>query len=96
MATEAEYDEIIAPMLADVARRCEVLGMSMVARVEWAPDEAGLTKTQREEASASQRMASIAAFSRGNVDAFCLEMVRRFDVSNSIFLRKFAEPDNAR
>lgn len=44
MATEQEYDEIIAPMLADVAKRCKELGMSITARVAYSHGEAGITR----------------------------------------------------
>lgn len=95
MGTERDYDEIIAPMLAEVAKKCGELGMSIVARVEWEPNEAGITLKREEKVGVGQSMAEIAALSRGNVDSFCLEMVRRFDVSASIFLRSYAKKEVA-
>lgn len=44
MATEKQYDEIIAPMLAEVAAKCKELGMSLIARVEWEPGKAALPR----------------------------------------------------
>src|SRR5690554_1481194 len=44
MGTEQEYDEIIAPMLLEVARKVSELGMSLIARVEWEPGESGITQ----------------------------------------------------
>lgn len=88
MATEADYDAIIAPMLADVAKRCEELGMSLIARVEWTPGEAGLTIIRdTANSGVAQRLTEIAAFSRGNIDALCIDAARQFDVSQSIVLR---------
>ncbi len=69
MATEAEYDEIIAPMLLAVASRCKELGMSLVARVEWSPEESGITQTGVEDAGIGEseafKLADLRIFSSG-------------------------------
>lgn len=87
MATEQEYDDIIAPMLLEVAKKCDELGMSLVARVEWGPGEAGITQIGKME-SVAQVFTQLAAHSRGNVDAALLGLIKRFDVSASVFLYK--------
>lgn len=78
MATEKEYDDIIAPMLADVAKRCMELGMHMVARVEWEPNEAGVTGTSMGDPwSAGMLVADHAARCGGNFDRLAMILVRR-------------------
>jgi hypothetical protein len=85
-STEKEYDEIIAPMLADVANRCKGLGMNMVARVEWQPDQVGITQIGIDEgAGFGQKMAQLACHSRGNLDLFLIECGKRFDLSQTLY-----------
>jgi hypothetical protein len=86
LGTEKQYDEIIAPMLRDVAMKCDEMGMALVARVEWKPDESGITQIGNLEASPAQRITHLAAHANGNIDALCLAILRQFDVSQSIFL----------
>lgn len=91
MATEQEYDEIIAPMLADVAKRCEELGMSLVARVEWGPGDSGITQMNVDQAGIAQKLTQLAAHSHGNIDTLCIEAVKRFDCSQSMVLSRFQQ-----
>ena len=88
MSTEQEYDDIIAPMLADVAKKCAELGMSLIARVEWEPGESGITQIGT-MTSAGQSLTQIAAHSHGNVDSMCLHLIKTRDVSASIFLHSY-------
>jgi hypothetical protein len=86
MGTEKEYDEIIAPMLAGVAIRCNDLGMNMVARVEWQPGEIGITQIGiNEGAGFGQKMAQLACHSKGNLDLFLIECGKRFDLSQTLY-----------
>ena len=90
MATEQEYDEILAPMLAEVAQKSADLGMSFVARVEWEPGEAGITQIGPQDISIGQRMAWFAVHSQGNIDKMILSMQRAgIDFSQSIYLHQF-------
>lgn len=90
MATEHEYDDIIAPMLADVAEKAKALGMALIARVEWEPGEAGITQVVPAEVSIGQRMTWFAAHSHGNIDKMILSMQRAgIDFSQSIYLHSF-------
>ena len=85
MATEQEYDEIIAPMLADVAKRCDELGMSLIARVEWEPDEAGITQIGiGDDAGIGQKLAQLAVHCRGNFDSLYISAAHRFDMSQTM------------
>ena len=87
MATEKEYDEIIEPMLLDVANKCKELGMSIIARVEWEPGESGITQVEP-KFSAGQKLVFYAAHSQGNVDKMCLSLQKNEDCRQSIFLNK--------
>jgi hypothetical protein len=89
MTTEKQYDEVIAPMLQAVANRCAELGMDLIARVEWEPGESGITQINiGPKSGVGQKMTQLAAHAHGNVDLFCIEMIKRFDVSQSIFLAR--------
>lgn len=98
MATEQEYDELIAPLLKEVGEKCKALGMAFVAKVEWKPGETGLTQLSfNAENSIDFNMTYLAANSYGNIDQFLFEMVIRFDCSNSLFLNSYQkqEKENA-
>lgn len=87
--SEREYDEIIAPMLLAVAKRCEELGMSLIARVEWEPGESGITQIGP-MTSSGQWLTLYAAHSHGNIDKLCLTAIHEKDVSASLFLHSYA------
>lgn len=89
MATEQEYDDIIAPMLAAVAEKAKELGMNMIARVEWEPGESGITQTGDMAKSFGQIMTRTAALSHGNIDKMLLHLTKNYDVSQSIFLHTY-------
>lgn len=86
MATEQQYDELIAPKLAEVGMLCANLGMSIVARVEWAPDQSGITQIVPDTAGVGQKLTQLAAHSRGNIDSLLIAAMRKFDYSQSVFL----------
>lgn len=88
MATEKQYDDEIAPLLMEAGKRCKALGISLVARVEWAPDEYGITQFQTEDASIGQRLALLAAHAKGNFDGLCIAAVKSFGPGNSIYLNR--------
>ena len=88
--TEAEYDEHIAPALADIAKKITDLGGSIVARVEWSKDESGITHMGvSDESGVAQQLTQLAALSRGNIDMICIEAMKRFDCSQSAVLAVF-------
>lgn len=94
MATEQEYHDIIAPLLAHVAEKAAELGMTLVARVEWKPGEAGITQIGPQDISIGQRMAWFAVHSQGNIDKMLLSMQRAgIDFSQSLYLHTFAGGD---
>lgn len=89
MATEQQYDEIVAPLLAEVAKKAGELGMSLIARCEWEPGEAGITRMGDPKSSVAQALAWYAAHARGNVDLVGIMMLKEFDCSASMFLAKY-------
>lgn len=91
MATEQEYDDIIAPMLLEVAKKADALGMSLIARVEWEPGESGITQIGSMD-SIGQRVTRLAAHCHGNIDAMLLGLLRSgVDCSASIFLHRYTK-----
>lgn len=89
MSTERQYDEIIAPLLAHVAQECQRLGMALVARVEWEPGESGITQIGDNGWSGGQKLAHLAAHSRGNIDSLCMRLLKEPGADGSIFLSRF-------
>jgi hypothetical protein len=67
--------------------------MSLIARVEWGPGEAGITRIGDPKSSCAQFMTWQAAHSKGNVDAMLLGVVREYDVSASLFLHRHNQVD---
>lgn len=90
-ATEQQYDEIIAPMLLEVAKKCHELGMVIVARVEWEPGECGITQIGNQEWSGQQMLAHLACHARGNIDLLCMTLTKKPGADNSVFLRQFVK-----
>lgn len=93
MATEQEYDEIIAPMLLAVAEKAKELGMTLVARAEWEPGAGGTTTAGDLTKSMPMIMTRAASFASGNIDAMLIHMVKHYDVSASMFLHSYAKDD---
>jgi hypothetical protein len=91
MATEQEYDDIIAPILLEAAKKAEALGMSLIARVEWEPGESGITQVGPMD-SIGQRITRFAAHCHGNIDAMLLGILRSgVDCSASMFLHRYTK-----
>ena len=85
---EAFYDHEIAPVLMELARKCEDNGVSFVATVEWQPGETGETATIQESAGIKLRMAHWAVAAHGNADALIGALVKhgKEHGHNSIYL----------
>ena len=66
--SEQFYDDEIAPVLMELAQKCEARGMSFIALCEFAQFEHGHTMTVREGASATTRIVRYAMETHGNVD----------------------------
>lgn len=78
MKTENEkfYDEQIAPVLLELARKCKERGMAFLASVEYDPLTMGRGRTdympvdEADKLSAAQRIVHWAARCDGNIDKF--------------------------
>lgn len=74
MSNEEIYDSEIAPKLLELCKRCQELGMSFVACVEYDAASAGIGRTEFQmpdkggQLSAAQRLVHWAARSQGNID----------------------------
>ena len=87
MATAKLYDKTIGPMLLEVAKKANELGMTLVARVEWKPDVGEITWAGP-ITSASQHLTFYAAHSGGNIDLMLIRLLNSgADCSESAFLR---------
>ncbi len=73
---EAFYDTEIAPILIDLAKRCQDAGLSFVATAEWEPGEGGTTMALQAARSLSIETAMVAARSRNNVDTIIMHLMR--------------------
>ena len=93
--SEAKYDAEVAPILLEAAKRCEALGLQMVAVVEYAPDERGETRVLKDP-SLPMLMLSMVAHHGNNVDGLLINLIRHcnekgIDMRSSMFLNKYAK-----
>lgn len=70
------YDREVAPVLRELAKKCQDAKISLVAMVEWEPGETGRTATIRGDAGFGLRMAHAAMQARGNVDSLIFAIQR--------------------
>lgn len=74
MTNEEIYDTEIAPALLKLCKRCQEVGMSFVACVEYDPTNHGYGRTEfqmpdeADKLSAAQRLVHWAARAEGNID----------------------------
>ena len=73
---EQFYDRDVAPVLLDLAKKCEANGLSIAAMVEWAPNETGRTAALAAGSGVGIRMAEVAMRSRGNVDDLIFALMK--------------------
>lgn len=72
---EKIYDQELAPLLMQVGKRCQELGISFIACVEYDAKNQGIGRTEfmmpdeKGKLSASQRLTHWAARAKGNIDA---------------------------
>lgn len=91
---EAWYDAEIAPVLADLAKRCHERGMAFVSVVEYHPGDRARTVYMTEDAGLAMQMVNLAAATVPNVDCYVMHLRRLCqqrgqDMSGSIVLSKF-------
>ena len=83
------YDREVAPVLLDLAKKCQDNGLSIAAMVEWDPGETGNTAAIAAKAGFGIRMAEAAMQARGNVDSliFAIQKYTKEHGHNSICLK---------
>ena len=89
---EQIYDEEIAPALMQIAEKIKALGMSMVAVVEYAPNERGDTTVMGGVSGLEMHMVYMCAKTVPNVDSYILNLKRfcyqrNIDTSTSMVLK---------
>lgn len=91
---EEFYDDEIAPVLGDLAKRCQENGLSFLAVVEWAPGETGRTFSQSPPAGLGIMSANIAAQANGNADSLIMALMKygREHGHNSMCLHQLGVP----
>lgn len=85
---EAYFDKEIGPALLELARKCEVAGLSFLNRVEWAPNEGATTSSIQPHPGIGMKITYSAALANGNADALIMAMLKYAKESghNSIYL----------
>lgn len=76
--TEGEvwYDSEIAPVLADLAKRCSEKGMAFVSVVEYRPGSHAGTYLLGENAGLSLQMIGLCARTAPNIDSYVMQLAR--------------------
>lgn len=95
MTNEEIYDQEIAPKLLKLCQRCQGLGMSFIACVEYDASNQGIGRTEFEmpdegtKLSAAQRLTHWAARSEGNIDRLLIAVMRHAEKNghSSAYLR---------
>lgn len=89
---EQIYDEQVAPLLMQAAKICKEAEIPIVAQVEYAEGDFGLTSCLGENPSVSMLILHWAALSKGNLDLLVIKASRWNNgrPHNSIVLRQAA------
>lgn len=94
---EAWYDEEVAPKLAELANQCGERKISFLSIVEYNPGDRARTQRLEPNAGLEMIMCALCAISVPNIDRYLLNLIRycnekNIDLSESIFLNKYASP----
>lgn len=73
---EKFYDSEIAPILLQLAGKCQDNGLSIAAIVEWDPGETGRTAALAEGSGFGIRMAEMAMRAGNNVDSMIMGLMK--------------------
>ncbi len=76
---EAFYDAEVAPVLLELAKKCQDNGLPFVAAVEWSPEDRGITATVPDGSSITMVMTGMAARCKDNFDALVMGVLRHCD-----------------
>ncbi len=74
--SEQVYDDEIAPLLMQAAKKAEAVGLPLVCYVQLGPDNHGRTVTLPADAPFAVRMVELAARCNGNADSFLLALIK--------------------
>lgn len=89
---ERFYDEVLAPKLEEVSNLCHEHGASMICTVEYEPGGMGTTmRGIGPESGIVMKLLQLLTFSKGNIDGFFMQCMKRFDMSQTMigsFIRK--------
>lgn len=95
MNKEQFYDEQIAPALLALAEKCKEAGLSMVATVQYGPeqDQRGSTFVMQPDANLPMVMAKHCIMTAPNVDGYMIGLTRYcrekgIDTSASIYMNR--------
>ncbi len=94
MNKEQFYDEQIAPVLADLGKKCLDNGLSFFASVQYGPgiENSGTTRVIQADASLRTVMINLLDNTAPNVDAYMIGLMRYcaengIDTSASVFMK---------
>lgn len=73
---EKFYDDEIAPMLLEISKRCEAMGVSFIGVVEYKHGSRGRTATISSDAGLEMRMLDFCARTGSNIDAYIISLIR--------------------
>lgn len=92
--SEQVYDEQIAPKLLEVRKLCEQHGLPLVAQVEYAPGDFGMTKFLPEQSNLAMLLMNSAAMCKNNVDSLFIAIERhaREHGHSSVYLHRLGIP----
>ena len=94
---ERWYDDEIAPLLLEIARKCDAKGVPFLAAVEYAPGDRGKTFVNPTE-SLAMTMLSHCCKMGTNIDGYLIGIQRychenNVDTSQSIYLNRFGKTE---
>lgn len=91
---EAIHDAEIMPALDAISKRCQELGMSMVACVEWAPGKYSTTSCVGGDTCPQLRLGYTWLRSFGNFDSFAMAAMRHAEQHGhqSVILMRLGVP----
>ena len=93
MNNEDWYDKEVAPELMRIAKKCQDKGVSIIAVVEYADDERGITKAISENSGLAMIMLGHLAKMGTNIDGFMIGIMKYarehgIDTDSSMFLQR--------
>jgi hypothetical protein len=82
LTNEEFYDKEVAPVLADLARKCNARNMSFVTAIEFEPDDTALTLMMGPDPGLAITMMYMCAKAGVNIDAYLIGLIRHARTKN--------------